>query len=331
MRWPTLGLGLCTLIACGSDISVNESGEAVCNGVLDEDETRVDGPFDGDKDGYFDGDNPGCVETYPPEDLDCDDSDSDVWGPSVWYPDEDGDGFGVDGETLLSCELALGFSGNADDCDDSLASIYPGADEYCDEVDNDCDDVIDEDVVDGLVYYRDADGDGYGSEDATLEACTLPDGYSASMGDCDDADASLNPDEAEECFDGDDNNCDGEIDEGCDVNLSGSWTADTEIIYSCGAGLVTIAFDTLSVIEDEPVISFSSIGSSRPGTMTGTINPDGWAVSAASSFPGICTETYTLTGTFLDDASFEGTFQASYSGGSCGDCGPQVWPIILTR
>ena len=206
-------LTLTLLTACGgSDISVKAAGEAICNGVKDEEETIVDGPFDADGDGYFNADNPGCADTYPPEDLDCDDSDPEVGGGIEWYPDEDGDGFGADGETLISCEPELGFSGSADDCDDTRGSVYPGADEYCDEIDNDCDDIVDENPVDGLTYYRDADGDGYGSEDDTQQSCDTPTGYSPSLGDCDDANASLNPGEEEECFDDKDNNCDGEVD-----------------------------------------------------------------------------------------------------------------------
>ena len=34
----------------------------------------------------------------------------------------------------------------------------------CDEVDNNCDSVVDSDAVDRVTYYRDIDGDGYGIE-----------------------------------------------------------------------------------------------------------------------------------------------------------------------
>lgn len=317
------------LAACGgSDISVKAAGEARCNGVLDEEETAVDGPFDTDGDGFFDGNNPGCLDTYPAEDLDCDDSDSEIGGPTEWYPDGDGDGFGTDGETMLGCEVEFGYSATADDCDDTLASTYPGADEYCDEADNDCDDLVDEDSVDGLTFFRDADDDDYGTEDDTQNACDTPEGYSPLLGDCDDADAALNPSVDDLCFDDVDNNCDGEVDEGCDVDFTGAWDSDELISYSCG--IVDIAIDRFSVIETEPTISFTSAGASRPGTMSGTINPDGWGVNASISFPGACTETYTVTGFFTDFESFSGTFQASFSG-SCLECTPQFWSILLTR
>ena len=38
--------------------------------------------------------------------------------------------------------------------------IYPSADEICDGIDNNCNDIIDEDVM--ATYYQDLDGDGFG-------------------------------------------------------------------------------------------------------------------------------------------------------------------------
>jgi hypothetical protein len=332
MRTHLISLTLLSLACGGSDISVKAAGEARCNGVLDEEETTVDGPFDSDDDGFFDANNPGCEDTYPPEDLDCDDADPEVGGQAEWFPDADSDGFGTPGETTFACEAVIGFAASADDCDDTRGSTYPGADEYCDTRDNDCDDIIDENPVDGLTFYRDADGDSYGSADDTLTACDTPTGYSPSLGDCDDVSASVNPSVDEECFDDKDNNCDGEVDEGCNVEFSGSWNTDYPIEYSCNAGAVDINFETLTILEMSPSISFTSIGSTQPGTMSGTINPDGWEVYASTSFAGSCDEEYTLTGTFIDDASFEGTFQASFSGWGCADdCAPQVWAIELSR
>jgi hypothetical protein len=46
------------------------------------------------------------------------------------------------------------------DCNDSDPTIYPGADEICDGLDNDCDTEIDEEPVDGTTWYTDLDGDG---------------------------------------------------------------------------------------------------------------------------------------------------------------------------
>lgn len=44
-----------------------------------------------------------------------------------------------------------------------------------------------------ITYYRDADGDGYGVATTSMEACTAPEGYVATAGDCNDNDANVNP------------------------------------------------------------------------------------------------------------------------------------------
>lgn len=53
------------------------------------------------------------------------------------------------------------------DCNDADPAVYPDAEERCDGVDNNCDEQVDDDSsVDGILYYTDADEDGYG-DDAT--------------------------------------------------------------------------------------------------------------------------------------------------------------------
>ena len=62
-------------------------------------------------------------------------------------------------------------------------------------------------------FYVDADADGHGDINQPIEACEPPPGSSIYSGDCDDTDATINPD-AEELCDGIDNDCDGGADEG---------------------------------------------------------------------------------------------------------------------
>jgi len=62
-------------------------------------------------------------------------------------------------------------------------------------------------------YYRDADGDGYGTESTTTTAACPPAGYTWRAGDCDDANADMHPG-AEEICDGLDNDCNGYADDG---------------------------------------------------------------------------------------------------------------------
>ena len=81
------------------------------------------------------------------------------------------------------------------DCDDSNADINPDADEICDGVDNNCDGVRDEDsAVDAPSWYADSDSDTYGDPATSQSACEAPAGYVADSSDCNDSDASINPD-----------------------------------------------------------------------------------------------------------------------------------------
>ncbi|WP_309894756.1 MopE-related protein [Archangium sp.] len=64
--------------------------------------------------------------------------------PGTFYVDGDNDGFGDMGGTINQC-LNEGFVADASDCNDGDASVHPGAEEICgDNIDNDCDSVVDE-------------------------------------------------------------------------------------------------------------------------------------------------------------------------------------------
>jgi hypothetical protein len=96
-----------------------------------------------------------------------------------------------------------------EDCDDDNAAVYPGAEELCDELDNDCNGSVDDGA--GSEWYTDSDGDGYGAG-AVIIACDQPEGAVAQGEDCDDNDAAFNPGAAEtECTDPNDYNCDGSV------------------------------------------------------------------------------------------------------------------------
>ncbi len=98
------------------------------------------------------------------------------------------------------------------DCNDDDASIHPGANELCNGIDDDCDDNIDEDPIDGFEGYIDLDQDGYGAAGGmgtTCDESLLAD----QEGDCHDENATIHPDAPELC-DGLDNDCDDEVDDG---------------------------------------------------------------------------------------------------------------------
>ncbi len=74
-------------------------------------------------------------------------------------------------------------------------------------------------ACDKMTYYRDKDGDGYGSDKAITLGPGIPprQGYVRNSDDCNDNDPTVHPDAKEIC-DKKDNDCDGEIDKGCGPN-----------------------------------------------------------------------------------------------------------------
>jgi len=113
--------------------------------------------------------------------------------------------------TVLACQATPDMSAVAGDCDDGDPQVFPGADEYCNLQDDDCDGDVDEgDAVDGIEWYADDDRDGYGAPGSGIFACEAPIGTVANETDCDDNYADIFPGAEERC-DARDNDCDGAI------------------------------------------------------------------------------------------------------------------------
>ena len=78
-------------------------------------------------------------------DDDCDGTvDEDATDAQTWFVDADGDGHGVDGTGVTSCDAPPGRAMFAGDCDDTDPAVRPGATEICNLVDDDCDGTIDD-------------------------------------------------------------------------------------------------------------------------------------------------------------------------------------------
>ena len=144
---------------------------------------------------------------------------------TVWYVDADADGFGVEDDTLESCSPGQGYSETSGDCDDANAAVAPGVDEVCDELDNNCDQQVDEGLT--STFYADTDEDGHGDPAASVVACQAPAGHVVDDIDCDDTDATVFEGAPEVC-DGIDNDCDDAIDDADPDAVGTVWYADTD-------------------------------------------------------------------------------------------------------
>lgn len=123
--------------------------------------------------------NPSAVEICDEVDNNCN-LDVDEGVTKIFYVDVDLDGYGSSAQTQNLCNAIDGFVENVQDCNDNDATINPKAVEFCDLIDNNCNNEVDESVL--ITFYLDKDGDSYGDNnlDTTKQDCKLPEGYSAS-------------------------------------------------------------------------------------------------------------------------------------------------------
>ncbi len=131
---------------------------------------------------------------------DCAEDDPTV-GSEPLYSDQDGDGHGVPPQIGVGCEGEPGTSLLADDCDDDNIHIW----EYS-------------------VWYLDNDRDGFGVDPGVELCASEAAGYALVAGDCLDDDPGAFPGAPTSC-DGDDNDCDGQVDPDCELpwgTLSGT-------------------------------------------------------------------------------------------------------------
>ena len=167
-----------------------------CDGSLPGNETDADG--DGTPVCAGDCDD-GDATVFPLAPELCDQQDNDCDG----QVDED-TGDDLDGDGYTAC---------TGDCNDGDSAVYPGAAEQCNGDDDDCDGALPSDEEDG-------DGDGWmtcqgdcddGNAGANLDDGD-GDGWTTCDGDCDDDSALSSPGADEDCEDGLDNDCDGDVD-----------------------------------------------------------------------------------------------------------------------
>ena len=163
---------------------------------------------------------PGAIDACNDVDDDCDGTVDEAGARGDYFPDCDGDGYGALGAAPRNGCMPLvppdtcggvgtaAWSMQATDCDDSRASVSPGAAEVCDGLDNDCDATT-------FAFGEDDDGDGYAD-------------VVCGGDDCDDECATCHPEMAAELCDGLDNDCDEVIDEGVDPSALTTFYRDAD-------------------------------------------------------------------------------------------------------
>jgi hypothetical protein len=153
-------------------------------------------------------------------DVDC--NDWDCWC-DAYYLDSDNDGWGDASMSWYGDSSCVPpnyvDSWQVGDCDDSDPNVNPGAwENCCNGIDDDCDGDVDCNDWDCWcdTYYLDSDNDGWG--DASMswygDSSCVPPNYvdSWQVGDCDDSDPNVNPGAWENCCNGIDDDCDGDVD-----------------------------------------------------------------------------------------------------------------------
>jgi hypothetical protein len=154
------------------------------------------------------GGKPACP-TLPNPGGSCDSND-----PRLYYRDQDGDGEGTDKISRIFCAAPTrpDWVTNSTDCDDLDKTINRKSVELCNGKDDNCNQVIDENLTPQQNFYPDDDGDGQGADDAGLSACAAPAGYTAVTGDCARYDPTKFRGAVERCNNLDDD-CDGQADQ----------------------------------------------------------------------------------------------------------------------
>jgi MYXO-CTERM domain-containing protein len=162
--------------------------------------------------------HPGATEVCNGADDDCNGTPDNGLAMTTFYRDADGDGFGDAASSKTACSMAVAGAGyviDHTDCNDADKNVFPNAPEICGNgKDDNCNGVTDTDAPTNSTFYRDVDGDGYGSATSgTTMACAPPAGYVSNNTDCNDGNVAIHPGATEVC-NGKDDNCANGADEG---------------------------------------------------------------------------------------------------------------------
>lgn len=229
-----------------------------------------------------------CTEDY------CDPEEGCTHEP---VQDEDGDGF-VSDDVHASCGDCM------DTPNDNLpgidpADVNPDALEQCDDVDNDCDQAVDEDVQQ-FTCYRDFDGDEFGTRTVTVEDCRCPAGY-----------VRARSDERFDCIDG----RSGSI--YASVHPDGNWSRSH---YACDTEDCTRDCEA----SETPEVCASGWDYNCDGTIERRWTRSGASADACRALAGSCMNESGWVGEEAPDCGETGTYVICQGLAGILGCGPTV-------
>lgn len=227
-----------------------------------------------------------------------------------------------------------GFCAGMRSCANGLWGTCAGAGmpvmETCNNVDEDCDGLVDDGVTRACYTFAGATR-GVGNCRDGVEACSLGQFVGACMG-------QVGP-STEVCGNSLDEDCNGVVNNGCDAgvpfdagtpvdagtscNPVGTWRLDGGAIqyqccnifglgsYAVNINVTQFAIQTPTAIRPQPT--------HPPGNLTSTmplVCPNG-AFTGVRTISGGCTEIFTLQGTFTSSNRFVGTYRAEFTGSQC--------------
>lgn len=207
----------------GDNFGNDAVSQSTCDGSPDPGYIATGGDCDDDNANNF----PTNTEVCDGADNDCDPLVDEGLTFENWYVDADGDQVGAETTPSNTCNGApgTGYVNVTGDCNDNDNLNFPGNPEVCDNQDNDCDGITDEEQT-FLNWYLDVDEDGFGNVATGQTTCdgAPGTGYINIDGDCDDGDANNFPTNPEVC-DNLDNDCDGFADNGLTFQI---WYEDSD-------------------------------------------------------------------------------------------------------
>ncbi len=196
-----------------SKASIKPGATEVCDNVENNCNNQTDEGCDDDNDNYCDSSMTvkGTPSTCTAGGGDCNDDDLKEHPKQKWYKDNDNDGYSDGTTNKTSCPRPLGYKVESEliqisgDYHDDDIEIYPGAFEKCDGKINNCNNLSALDGSEESWYALSCDG---ADSDLCAEGTWQCSSGSKTCSD--------NTGDNVEICDGQDNNCDNHIDEGCD-------------------------------------------------------------------------------------------------------------------